>query len=34
MRERAEAVGGRIEFDSAPGRGTTLRVTAPLGAKR
>jgi len=28
MRERAEAAGGRFWIDSAPGNGTTLRVTA------
>lgn len=30
MRERAAAVGGRIEIDSSPGRGTILRVIIPL----
>ncbi|TXL62001.1 sensor histidine kinase [Aeromicrobium terrae] len=29
MRERAEAVGGRLEVTSAPGRGTTVEVHAP-----
>jgi signal transduction histidine kinase len=29
MRERAEAVGGQLEIDSAPGRGTTVVVTLP-----
>ena len=29
MRERAAAVGGRLELDSGPGRGTSLRVTVP-----
>ena len=27
--ERAEAVGGRLEVISAPGKGTTIRVIAP-----
>ncbi|HTO71180.1 MAG TPA: sensor histidine kinase [Myxococcota bacterium] len=31
MRERAEACGGRLELESAPGRGTTLRAIVPLG---
>jgi signal transduction histidine kinase len=31
MRERAEEVGGRLEIESAPGRGTTVRARAPLG---
>lgn len=30
-RERAEALGGSFELDSTPGRGTTARVTLPLG---
>jgi two-component system NarL family sensor kinase len=30
MRERARLLGGRVRLDSKPGRGTTLRVTAPL----
>ena len=30
MRERAESNGGRIEFESKPGAGTTLSVRAPL----
>ena len=29
MKERASALGGTIEIDTAPGRGTTLRVTVP-----
>lgn len=30
VRELVEAQGGRVELDSAPGRGTTARVTLPL----
>ena len=30
MRERAELVGGRLEIESAPGAGTTLRSHFPL----
>jgi signal transduction histidine kinase len=30
MRERAELVGGRLEIESAPGAGTTLRGRFPL----
>lgn len=30
MRERAGAVGGRVEVDSAPGEGTTVRLLLPL----
>ncbi len=30
MRERAEAMGGRLSLDAVPGRGTTVRVTVPL----
>lgn len=29
MRERAEQIGGKIRIDSAPGRGTAVRVTIP-----
>jgi signal transduction histidine kinase len=29
LRERAERVGGSVELDSGPGRGTTLRVAVP-----
>lgn len=31
MRERAEAIGGRLEVFSRPGKGTRIRVTAPVG---
>jgi two-component system sensor histidine kinase UhpB len=31
MRERAEALGGRLQIASAPGAGCTLRVRIPLG---
>jgi PAS domain S-box-containing protein len=30
MRERALAIGGKVEIAGAPGRGTTIAVTAPL----
>ncbi len=30
MRERAELLGGRLDLASAPGRGTTVRLTIPL----
>jgi signal transduction histidine kinase/ligand-binding sensor domain-containing protein len=30
MRERAEQLNGRVEFESTPGRGTTIRVTIPF----
>ena len=30
MRERVEALGGRLEIDSAPGRGTEIRASVPL----
>jgi two-component system, NarL family, sensor kinase len=30
MRERAELLGGRLDLSSAPGRGTTVRLTVPL----
>jgi two-component system, NarL family, sensor kinase len=30
MRERARLLGGRLRLDSRPGRGATVRVTAPL----
>jgi len=31
MRERGEELGGRVELDSGPGRGTRLLVTVPVG---
>lgn len=31
MRERAELLGGRLDLDSAPGEGTTVRAVVPLG---
>jgi signal transduction histidine kinase len=34
MRERVELIGGKIDIRSAPGRGTTIDVWAPLGAER
>ena len=30
MRERAAAIGGRVEIASRPGTGTTVTITAPL----
>lgn len=30
LRSRAEAVGGRLEIDSAPGRGTAVRIRVPV----
>jgi signal transduction histidine kinase len=33
MRERAELVGGELEFAPAPGRGTIVRVTVPLAGR-
>ena len=33
MRERAELVGGELEFVPAPGRGTTVRLTVALAAR-
>jgi len=33
MRERAEASGGTFQIDSVPGKGTTIRVTLPVGAQ-
>ncbi|CAB1128333.1 Nitrate/nitrite sensor protein [Candidatus Hydrogenisulfobacillus filiaventi] len=31
MQERAQSVGGRVEFDSKPGRGTVVTIRLPLG---
>jgi signal transduction histidine kinase len=33
LRDRIEAVGGTIEIESAPGRGTALLVTIPLDGR-
>jgi signal transduction histidine kinase len=33
MRERAELVGGELEFSPAPERGTRVRLTVPLGGR-
>jgi signal transduction histidine kinase len=33
MRERAELVGGELEFTPAPGRGTLVRLTVPLAGR-
>jgi signal transduction histidine kinase len=30
MRERASQLNGKFEFESAPGRGTTIRVAIPF----
>jgi signal transduction histidine kinase len=30
MRERVEALGGRLEIDSAPGQGAEIRASIPL----
>ena len=32
MRERAAAIGGSLAIRSAPGQGTTIRLTVPLSA--
>jgi len=32
MRERVEMVGGKLEIESAPGQGTSVRVEIPVGA--
>jgi signal transduction histidine kinase len=34
MRERADALGGQLRIDSAPGEGTTLTVTLPLAPEQ
>ena len=34
MKERVEGLGGRYSVDSAPGRGTSVRITIPLAASR
>ncbi len=31
MRERAEQVGGKLEIESEPGRGTTVYARVPVG---
>jgi len=31
MRERAEGLGGRLEIEAAPGRGTRVVATLPAG---
>ena len=31
MRERAQAIGGRVEIESRPGKGTRVRVCVPIG---
>ena len=31
MRDRAESIGGEVRLESAPGAGTTLALTLPLG---
>jgi signal transduction histidine kinase len=33
MRERAELIGGELEFAPAPGKGTTVRLTVPLAGR-
>ncbi|HEV7163376.1 MAG TPA: ATP-binding protein [Solirubrobacteraceae bacterium] len=33
MRERAELIGGELEFTPAPGKGTTVRLTVPLAGR-
>jgi signal transduction histidine kinase len=30
MRERVEALGGRLDIESAPGQGTEIRADVPL----
>jgi PAS domain S-box-containing protein len=34
MRERAQRIGGRIEIESAPGRGTQVTVEVPIGGSK
>ena len=34
MKERAESVGGSVEIDSVPGRGTKMTLTVPTGEER
>jgi signal transduction histidine kinase len=34
MRERAAALGGRLEVESQPGLGTTVRLRVPAGEKQ
>jgi signal transduction histidine kinase len=34
MRERASALGGRLELESGPGEGTSVRVEVPFCASR
>jgi two-component system, NarL family, sensor histidine kinase DegS len=34
MRERVEAIGGRLTIRTAPGRGTTVEALVPRGAER
>jgi signal transduction histidine kinase len=33
MRERAELIGGELEFAPAPGRGTIVRLSVPLAGR-
>ena len=33
MRERAELIGGELEFAPAPGAGTVVRLTVPLAGR-
>jgi two-component system sensor histidine kinase UhpB len=33
MRERAELIGGELEFGPAPDRGTTVRLSVPLAGR-
>ncbi len=34
MRERATALGGRLEIESTPGQGTSVRVELPFSGPR